>query len=159
MCLTRLGFSLHFNHTQSGWIMLLCVSVIREIFGHNNRLRSQSYFHLDQTSTVVHANITPTSTGLSSAITNELVEFEKLPVQVQNFKKHTNHFEGVYKIQPSPIKKNRKMSTCNQLGLETLGCHPRSALFKYCNYTRACTKGVLFRTSMYKMYGLQTYCY
>ena len=27
---------------------------------------------------------------------------------------------------------------------------PGSALFKYCKYTRACTKGVLFRTSMYK---------
>ena len=29
---------------------------------------------------------------------------------------------------------------------------PGSALFKYCKYTRACTKEVLFRTSMYKMY-------
>ena len=29
---------------------------------------------------------------------------------------------------------------------------PGSALFKYCKYPRECTKGVLFRTSMYKMY-------
>ena len=34
-----------------------------------------------------------------------------------------------------------------------------SALFKYCKYTHACTKGVLFRTSMYKMYVHETYCY
>ena len=37
--------------------------------------------------------------------------------------------------------------------------HPGSALLKYCKYTRACTKGVLFRTSMYKMYVQETYCY
>jgi len=36
---------------------------------------------------------------------------------------------------------------------------PGSALSKYCKYTRACTKGVLFRTSMYKMYVQETYCY
>jgi hypothetical protein len=32
---------------------------------------------------------------------------------------------------------------------------PGSALFKYCKYTCACTKGVLFRTSMYKMYVIK----
>jgi hypothetical protein len=36
---------------------------------------------------------------------------------------------------------------------------PWSALFKYCKYTRACTKGVLFNTSMYKMYVQKTYYY
>ena len=36
---------------------------------------------------------------------------------------------------------------------------PGSALLKYCKYTRGCTKGVLFRTSMYKMYIQETYCY
>ena len=36
---------------------------------------------------------------------------------------------------------------------------PGSALFKYCKYTRACTKRVLLRTSMYKMYVQETYCY
>ena len=34
-----------------------------------------------------------------------------------------------------------------------------NALFKYCKYPRACTKGILFRTSMYKMYAQETYCY
>ena len=36
---------------------------------------------------------------------------------------------------------------------------PESALFKYCKYPRACTKGVICRTSMYKMYVQDTYCY
>ena len=36
---------------------------------------------------------------------------------------------------------------------------PGSALLKYRKHTRACTKGVLFRTSMYKMYIQETYCY
>ena len=34
-----------------------------------------------------------------------------------------------------------------------------SALFKYCIYPRGCTKGVLFRTSMYKLYVQETYCF
>jgi len=37
--------------------------------------------------------------------------------------------------------------------------NPGSALFKYCKYTHVCTKGVLFITSMYKMYVQETYCY
>ena len=37
--------------------------------------------------------------------------------------------------------------------------YPGSALLKYCKYTHACTKGVLFRTRMYKMYVQETYCY
>ena len=36
---------------------------------------------------------------------------------------------------------------------------PGSTLFKYYKYTRACTRGVLFKTSMYKMYIQETYCY
>ena len=49
--------------------------------------------------------------------------------------------------------------------LQHMYLHPRapmlpgSALLKYCKYTRACTKRVLFRTSMYKMYVQETYCY
>ena len=43
--------------------------------------------------------------------------------------------------------------------LATIFIPPGSALFKYCKYTHACTKNVLFKTSMYKMYIHETYCY
>ena len=36
---------------------------------------------------------------------------------------------------------------------------PGTALFKYHKYPQECTKGVLFRISMYKMYVQETYCY
>ena len=42
-------------------------------------------------------------------------------VEVQVFKKITDHFNGIYGIYPNLTKKNRKMSTCNRLDLETLG--------------------------------------
>ena len=48
-------------------------------------------------------------------VTNELVEFEKLPVEIQDSMKITDHFRGIYKIYPSLRKENRRMSTCNQL--------------------------------------------
>ena len=64
-----------------------------------------------------------------------------------------------------PIRYNRSgtciLSPSTMLDLSALKPHTlsRSALLKYCKYTRACTKGVLFRTSMYKMYVQETYCY
>ena len=58
-------------------------------------------------------------------VTNELVEFEKEPVEVhQDFREITDRFRGIYRIYPNLIKENRRMSTCNQLDLQTLGSHP-----------------------------------
>jgi hypothetical protein len=42
-------------------------------------------------------------------VTYEPVEFEF----VENCKKFTDHFRGIYRIHPNLIKKNRRMSTCN----------------------------------------------
>ena len=47
-------------------------------------------------------------------VTNELVE-------VQDWRKISDHFRGIYRIYPNPIKENRRMSTCNRLHLQTLG--------------------------------------
>ena len=44
-------------------------------------------------------------------------------------------------------------------GKDNLLLSPGSALSKYYKYTRACTKGVLFKTSMYKLYVQETYCH
>ena len=33
-------------------------------------------------------------------VTNEPVEFEKSSVEVQDYKKITNHFRGIYRIYP-----------------------------------------------------------
>ena len=49
-------------------------------------------------------------------VTNEPVEFEKSPVQVQDCRNITDQFRGIYRIYPNLIKENRRMSTCNQLG-------------------------------------------
>ena len=55
-------------------------------------------------------------------VTDEPVEFEKQPVEVQDCMKITRHFRGIYRIyHPNLIKDNRRMSTCNQLDLQTLG--------------------------------------
>ena len=53
-------------------------------------------------------------------VTNELVEFEKEPVEAQDCRKITDHFRGIYKIYPNLTKENWRMSTCNQLELQTL---------------------------------------
>ena len=38
--------------------------------------------------------------------------------------KITNHVRGIYRIYPNFIKENRRMSTCTQLDLQTLGSQP-----------------------------------
>ena len=50
-------------------------------------------------------------------VTNELVE-------VQDRRKITDHFRGIYRIYPKSIKENRGMSTCNWLDLQILGSQP-----------------------------------
>ena len=55
----------------------------------------------------------------------------------------------------SPKKHTRSLGTKIVRGATLWDAHdgtPGSALLKYCKYTCACTKGVLIRTSMYKMY-------
>ena len=57
-------------------------------------------------------------------VTNEPMEFEKWPVEVQNCRRITDHYRGIYRIYPNLIKENRRMSTCNWLDLQTLGSQP-----------------------------------
>ena len=59
-------------------------------------------------------------------------------------------WDGIYK----DIFDGKKISK-----VSTVQRGPGSALLKYCKYTRGCTQGVLFRTSMYKMYIQETYYY
>ena len=58
-------------------------------------------------------------------VTNEQVEFEKSPVEVQDYcRKITDHFRRIYRTYPKLIKENRRMSTCNRSDLQTLGSQP-----------------------------------
>ena len=58
-------------------------------------------------------------------VTNEPVEFEKYPVEVhQDCRKLTDHFRGICIIFPNLMKENQRMSTSNQLDLQTLGSQP-----------------------------------
>ena len=64
-------------------------------------------------------------------VTYEPLAFEKSPVGVQDFGKITHHSIGIYEIcLELLIKKYQKITTCNQLDLETLGnwliCMPKN---------------------------------
>ena len=55
------------------------------------------------------------------SITNQPVEFEKLPVEVQDCRKMTARFKGIYEIYSDLMEENGRMSTCNWFDLQTLG--------------------------------------
>ena len=40
---------------------------------------------------------------------------------IQDYRKFTDHFRGIYRIYPNSVKDNWRMSTCNRLDLQTLG--------------------------------------
>ena len=42
-------------------------------------------------------------------------------VEIQDCRKITNHYRGIYRIYPNLIKENWRMSTCNWSDLQTLG--------------------------------------
>ena len=58
--------------------------------------------------------------------TDEPVEFEKEPVEVQDCRRITDRFRGIYGIYLKSIQRNRRMSACNRLDLQTLGSQPIS---------------------------------
>jgi hypothetical protein len=62
----------------------------------------------------------PTIEENRQLVTDGLVEFEKKMVEVQDCRKFTDHFRGIYRIYPNLIKENRRMSTCHRLDLQTL---------------------------------------
>ena len=43
-------------------------------------------------------------------VTNEPIEFDKLAVEVQGYRKITDHIKGIYRIYPNLVKENRRMS-------------------------------------------------
>lgn len=57
----------------------------------------------------------PTNREIRPLVTDGLAEFKKYPVQVHNFREVADRFEGVYRIYLALIKKNRKISTWEQL--------------------------------------------
>jgi hypothetical protein len=57
-------------------------------------------------------------------VTDEPVEFEKHLVDIQDLKNFTNRLRGTYGTDLKLIEKNRKISMCNWLDLETLGSWP-----------------------------------
>ena len=46
------------------------------------------------------------------------------PVEVQDSRKTTDHFRGICRVFLKLLKKSQKITTCNQLDLETLGFCP-----------------------------------
>ena len=54
-------------------------------------------------------------------VTNKPVEFKKELVEVEDWRKITDHFRGIYRMYPNLMKENRRISTCNILDLQTLG--------------------------------------
>ena len=68
-----------------------------------------------------HMHFAPMIRENQQLVTNEPVEFEIFPVEVQDCKKITDHFREIYKIYPNLIKENQRMSTWNRLDLQTQG--------------------------------------
>ena len=50
-------------------------------------------------------------------VTDELVEFEKEPVEVEDSRKITDHFRGIYRIHSNLVQEKRRLSTYNRLDL------------------------------------------
>ena len=46
------------------------------------------------------------------------------PVEIQNCRKITDQFRGMYRIYPNLLKESRRMSTYDWLDLQTLGSQP-----------------------------------
>ena len=63
------------------------------------------------------SNFNPVIRENRQLVTNEPVEFENKPVEVQDCRKITDQFRGIYRIYPNLIKENQRMSTCNPVGL------------------------------------------
>jgi hypothetical protein len=59
----------------------------------------------------------------ATVVTEELVKFEKLPVEVPDFRKFINHYRGISDIH---LKEMKKLPTCDQLDLE------KSESFRLC---------------------------
>ena len=53
--------------------------------------------------------------------TDEPVEFEELPGEVGDCRKITEHCRGIFRVYLKLIKEEWRMSTFNQLDLQTLG--------------------------------------
>ena len=115
-CIVQLkGFLSHMT-----WAMLLCIMP-------SSHFTTQCVDFQDNIRGYVWGGLLIGSWKNRLLVTDELVEFEEQPVEVQDFREITGHSRGIYKIYPNPIKKNQKMSTCNWLDLETLGSQPISS--------------------------------
>ena len=68
----------------------------------------------------------PDSMGIQSETMNgesrQLVTDE--PVEVQDCRKITDRFRGIYRVYLNLIKENWRISTCNRLDLQILGSQP-----------------------------------
>ena len=73
---------------------------------------------------LLHTCIRPMIGENRQLVIDEPMEFEKQPFDVQDCRKITKPFRGIYRIHPILIQENRRMSTCNQLTLQTLGSQP-----------------------------------
>ena len=61
---------------------------------------------------------TPTMIGENQQlVTDEPVEFEKSLVEVEDYRKFTDHSREIYIVYPNSIKEIWRMSTCNRLDL------------------------------------------
>ena len=57
-------------------------------------------------------------------VTDEPIEFEKLPGEVQDCRKITGHFRWIYRIYPNLKRITGGYESLNPLDLQTLGSQP-----------------------------------
>ena len=71
------------------------------------------------------AGLRPMSGKNRRLVADGPVGFEKWPVEVEDLRRITDRFRGIYGISPNEWKQQiRKMSTCSQLDLESLESWP-----------------------------------
>ena len=98
------------------WSSLMIIIVYKVGSAHNKNTHVNLY---------TLSELGPMSGKNQQLVTDEPVEFEKLwRVEVGDFRRVSDHLRGIYGIYIKWIKKIRKMSTCNQLNLESLGSWP-----------------------------------
>ena len=73
--------------------------------------------HLSQLACLKSNHCTPMIGEDQKLVTNE-------PVEIEDCRKITDHFRGIFRIYSNLIKENRRMWTCNQLEMQTIGSQP-----------------------------------
>lgn len=108
------GGNINWEGVDIYWIALVWSFIIN----HYSRIWSKIQFHYGRGKRMACASM---NREYQQLVTAEMVKFEKQTIAVQAFRKKPGHLRGISGIYLTSIKKNQKISICNQLDLKILG--------------------------------------